>query len=163
MSLLGTIDHVADAYETGLRMLARRELSEAQLRLRLQRRQLDPDDIDRGVERLRREGALDDRRTALACARTEAQVKRHGRRRVLRQLQALGIDRGIATAAVTEVFADVDESSLLAQAIERRLRGASLDRSTLQRVQRYLLSKGFEAGPVNEALRSRMKNVAHED
>jgi len=111
---------VADAYETGLRMLARRELSEAQLRLRLERRQYDPDDIDKAVVRLRRDGALDDRRTALACARTEAQVKRHGRRRVLRQLEALGIARGIAKAAVAEVFADVDESSLLAQAIERR-------------------------------------------
>ena len=154
---------MADAYETGLRMLARRELSEAQLRLRLERRQLDPDDIDKAVARLRRDGALDDRRTALACARTEAHVKRHGRRRVLRQLEALGIARGIANAAVAEVFADVDESSLLAQAIERRLRGARLDRSTLQRVQRYLLSKGFEAGQVNEALRSRVKSVSHED
>ena len=153
---------MADAYETGLRMLARRELSEAQLRLRLERRQLDPDDIDKAVARLRRDGALDDRRTALACARTEAQVKRHGRRRVLRQLEALGIARAIAKAAVAEVFADVDEGSLLAQAIEKRLRGARLDRSTLQRVQRYLLSKGFEAGQVNEALRSHMKSVSHD-
>jgi regulatory protein len=163
MRLLGTIDLVADAYETGLRMLARRELSEAQLRLRLERRQLDTGDIDKAVARLRREGALDDRRTALACARTEAHVKRHGRRRVLRQLEALGIAREIAKAAVAEVFADVDESSLLAQALERRLRGASLNRSTLQRVQRFLLSKGFEAGQVSEALRSRVKSVSHED
>ncbi len=58
---------------------------------------------------------------------------------------------------MAEVFADVDESSLLAQTLERRLRGASLDRGTLQRVQRYLLSKGFEAGQVNEALRSRVQ------
>ena len=154
---------MADAYETGLRMLARRELSEAQLRLRLERRQLEPDDIDKAIARLRLERALDDHRTALACARTEAQVKRHGRRRVLRQLEALGIARGIAQAAVAEVFADVDESSLLAQTLEKRLRGASLDRGTLQRVQRYLLSKGFEAGQVNEALRSRVRNVSHED
>jgi regulatory protein len=144
-------------------MLARRELSEAQLRLRLERRQLEPDDIDKAIARLRRERALDDHRTALACARTEAQVKRHGRRRVLRQLEALGIAQGIAKAAVAEVFADVDESSLLAQTLEKRLRGASLDRGTLQRVQRYLLSKGFEAGQVNEALRSRIRNVPHED
>ena len=144
-------------------MLARRELSEAQLRLRLERRQIEPDDIDKAVARLRREGALDDHRTALACARTEAQVKRHGRRRVLRQLEALGIARGVAKAAVAEVFADVDESSLLAQTLEKRLRGASLDRGTLQRVQRYLLSKGFEAAQVNEALRNRVRNLSHED
>jgi regulatory protein len=153
---------VADAYDTGLRMLARRELSEAQLRVRLERRQLDPEEIDKAVARLRSEGALDDRRTALACARTEAHVKRHGRRRVLRQLHALGIARGIAKAAVTEVFADVDERSLLVQTLEKRLRGGSLDRAALRRVQRYLLAQGFEAEQVNDALRSRVRSLRDE-
>ncbi|HEY5618446.1 MAG TPA: regulatory protein RecX [Vicinamibacterales bacterium] len=155
---------VADAYVAGLRMLARRELSEAQLRVRLERRQFEPDDIEPAIARLRGEGALDDRRTALACARTEAHVKRHGRLRVLRQLEALGIARGLAKAAVAEVFADIDEDSLLAQTLERRLRqAASLDQAAVRRVQRYLLAQGFEAARVTAALRSRVRNVEHED
>jgi regulatory protein len=155
---------VPDAYDTGLRMLARRELSEAQIRVRLERRQFEQDEIDEAVVRLRQEGALDDRRTALACARTETHVKRHGRLRVLRQLEALGIDRGVAKAAVAEVFADIDESSLLVQTLEKRLRGGALrGRAMVQRVQRYLLAQGFEAAQVNALIRSRVRNVHHED
>jgi hypothetical protein len=37
------------AYLAGLRLLARRELSEAQVRTRLERRQFDPDDIAAAV------------------------------------------------------------------------------------------------------------------
>ena len=153
-----------DAYVTGLRMLARRELSEAQIRVRLDRRGFEPAEIDAAVARLRHERALDDRRTALACARTEAHVKRHGRLRVLRQLDALGIDRGIARAAVSEVFTDIDDDSLLAQALEKRLRGdAAPSRASMQRVRRYLLARGFPAAQVSAVIRSRFRNVEHED
>ena len=62
------------AYVAGLKMLGQRELSEAQVRTRLARRQFEADDIDAAVTRLRRERALDDRRTALACARTEVRI-----------------------------------------------------------------------------------------
>ena len=146
---------VADAYVPGLRMLARRGLSQAQIRPRLGRRQFEPEDVDAAVARLQRDGALDDRRTALACARTEAHLKRRGRLRVLRQLETIGIARALARDAVAEVFADLDEDLLIAQAIERRLRhGASLsDPATARRVQRYLLVQGFDAGKVNAAIR----------
>ena len=54
------------AYVAGLKMLGQRELSEAQVRTRLARKEFDSEDIDSAVARLRRERALDDRRTALA-------------------------------------------------------------------------------------------------
>ena len=153
---------MADAYVTGLRLLAGRELSESQLRTRLERREFDDVDVDAAVERLRQEGALDDLRTARACARTEAHVKRHGRLRVLRQMHALGISRGIAQQAVAEVFADVDEDELLVRALEKRLRGtAPLDNATARRVQRYLLAQGFEAARVNAVLRERIRHLRH--
>ncbi|MBI3046894.1 MAG: RecX family transcriptional regulator [Acidobacteria bacterium] len=148
-------------------MLARRELSEAQLRARFLRRQFDEDEVDAAVARLRREGALDDRRTALACARTEAHVKRHGRLRALRQVEAIGIPRAVARAAVAEAFADLDEDALIAQALERRLRrgggGAEPTPAALARLHRYLLAQGFDAGRVTAALRSRLKVAVHDD
>ena len=153
---------MADAYLTGLRLLAGRELSEAQLRTRLERREFESGDVDAALARLRQEGALDDLRTARACARTEAHVKRHGRRRALRQMQAFGIAPGIAQQAVAEVFADLDEDELLARALEKRLRGsASIDNATARRVQRYLLAQGFEAARVNAALRQRIRRARH--
>jgi len=151
-------------------MLARRELSEAQLRLRLTRRQFEPEEVDAAVARLRREGAVDDRRTALACARTEAHVKRRGRLRVLRQIEALGIARDVAKAAVADVFAELDEDLLIAQALERRLRrgtaGAERTRptpETVRRVHRYLLAQGFDAARVTAAIRSRTRTLVDDD
>ena len=58
------------AYVVGLKLLATRELAEAQLRARLSRRHFEPDDVEAAVSRLRSERALDDARTAGAYART---------------------------------------------------------------------------------------------
>jgi len=156
---------VADAYVTALKMLARRELSEAQVRTRLARREFESGAIDQAVARLQAVRALDDRRTALACARTEAHVKRHGRLRALRTVEALGIDRGLARAAVAEVFGEVDEDALIAQALERKLRhGAAIEEAAVvRRVHRYLLAQGFDAGRVHAAIRSRIKNALHDE
>jgi len=52
------------AYLDALRMLARRELSEAQIRQRLARREHEPDLIDEAAARLKEERALDDVRVA---------------------------------------------------------------------------------------------------
>ncbi|MDA1184736.1 MAG: RecX family transcriptional regulator [Acidobacteria bacterium] len=155
---------MASAYVTGLRMLGRRELCEAQVRTRLTRRQFDADEIEEAIARLLHERALDDRRTALACARTEAHLKHHGRRRALQQLEALGIDRDLAREAVAEVFADLDEDELIAQALTRRLRHESLEAATaVRRVHRYLLAQGFDAARVHAALRNRATHASHDD
>jgi regulatory protein len=153
-------DNAQRAYVVGLKMVARRELAEAQLRTRLARRKFDEEDIDAAVARLRRERALDDRRTALACARTEVRLKHRGRARVTRQIEALGIARDLAREAVAEVFADIDETALLEQALDRRLRGGSelRDPAVFRRVHRYLLGQGFDPERVTALLRRRAKS-----
>jgi len=150
-------DAAERAYVTGLTLLARRELAETQLRARLIKRKFDPEDIDIAVARLRRERALDDRRTAIACARTEVRVRHHGRARVLRQIEALGIDRDVARHAVAEVFTELDEAELLEQALDRRLRrGIDLrDPVIVHRVHRYLVGQGFDPSAVTGLLRRR--------
>jgi regulatory protein len=155
---------VADAYVTALKMLARRELSEAQVRTRLARRGVESGAIDEAVARLQAVRALDDRRTALACARTEVHVKRHGRLRALRTVEALGIDRGLARDAVAEVFVEVDEDALIAQALDRKLREAGpVEAAVARRLYRYLLAQGFDAGRAHAAIRSRIKNALHDE
>ena len=136
-------------------------MCEAQIRARLIRKQFEPDDIDSAIQRLTRERALDDRRTALACARTEVRLKQRGRLRVLRVVQGLGIARDVARAAVEEVFGDLDENALIEQALDRRLRrGTSLDDPAgFRRVHRYMLMQGFDAGRVMSLLRRRAKNA----
>jgi regulatory protein len=146
-----------DAYIAGLTLLARRELSEAQLRTRLTRRKFSDDDIDDAIARLKTDRALDDRRVARACARTETGIKHRGRLRVVRQIESLGIDREIAREAVAEVFGDIDEPALLERALDRKLRhGDDLtDRKIVERIQRYLLAQGFEGSRIRAIIDDR--------
>ncbi len=147
-----------DAYTAALTWLARRELSTRQLRDRLARRQFDPAEIEAALDRLTRDGTLDDCRVARAAARLEAGVRRRGRRRVLQQLQQMGIAAAIAQDAVAEVFAEIDESASLDHALARRLKGAdprSLDRAAVARLVRSLAGLGFAPGAVYARLRRR--------
>jgi regulatory protein len=135
------------AYVVGLKLLATRELAEAQLRARLTRRRFAADDVDAAVRRLRTERALDDSRTAGAYARTESSVRGRGRLRVLRRLQSMGIAPEVARAAVGEAFAGLDEAQRIEHALARRLRhGETLQNPKVAaRLYRYLLSQGFSA------------------
>jgi len=140
-----------------LRMLARRELSESQIRQRLARRGYDEAEIETAVERLKADRSIDDVRVASAIARTEVSVKRRGKRRVVQQIQQADISRSEARQAVTETFEEIDETALLAAALDRRLKGkrAIADDREFQRLFRYLVGQGFDADDVFSALSAR--------
>jgi regulatory protein len=145
-----------DAYLTALNLLSRRELSVRQLRDRLARRTFSPPDIEAALSRLVADRTVDDRRVALASARTQAAVKGRGKRRVLQSVQRLGISPDVAENAVSEVFNDVDEVALLDRAIEKRLKTApvsSLDEKSKARLVRRLIAQGFEPAAVFARLR----------
>ena len=137
-------------------MLSRRELSEVQIRTRLGRKQFDNADIDAAVERLRQDGALNDRRVALAAARLESAIRHRGRARVIQKLRTLGIAGDVVESAVNEVFEEVDENALLDRAFERRLRGQApkdLDEKGRARIVRGLAAQGFTIGDILKRFR----------
>jgi regulatory protein len=146
-----------NAYLAGLQLLARRELSEAQVRQRLARRGYAADDIETAIARLLEERALDDRRVAAAIAHTETRVRGRGRLRVKRQIEAAGISPSLAQDAVDAVFGEIDADALLTAALERRLRGRTTiaDDREYQRLYRYLVTQGFDSDRVVAALRAR--------
>jgi regulatory protein len=147
-----------DAYTTALTLLSRRELSAAQLRTRLARREFADDEINAVIERLSRDRTLDDQRVARAAARLEGTIRQRGKRRVLQRVQQLGISASVAKAAVEEVFSEIDEKALLDHAIERKLRGANpraLDARATARIVRSLVGQGFDAGAILRRLRGR--------
>jgi regulatory protein len=148
-----------EAYVTGLALLARRELSEAQLRRRLARRGFAADEVDGAVARLRQERALDDARTAAAIARTQLSIRGRGRLRIKREIEAAGIAASVAERAVDEAFHDVDSDALLDAALVRRLRGAATidDEATFRRLYRFLVTQGFDSDRVLQALRARRR------
>ena len=145
---------VESAYLDGLKMLARRELSEAQVRQRLFLRGHEPESIDAAVGRLKSERAIDDVRVAEAIARTEATIKRRGRLRVRRRIEHAGIDPPTARRAVDEVFSGVDDQVLIEAALAKRLRDRTniADDREFQKLYRYLIAQGFEADSVMRTL-----------
>jgi SOS response regulatory protein OraA/RecX len=155
----------ADPYVYGLNLLARRELTTAQLRTRLERRGLDSRTIAGTIDRLTAERALDDRRTARAYARTATRLQARSRRWIHRRLLALGVRPDLVDEALDEVFGEVDEDALLGRVLDRRLRGIKppLDMSQTRRLYRYLLNQGFDADSVRAAIRARDRQGPADD
>ena len=145
------------AYVDALRMLARRELSEAQVRQRLTRKKYDDNEIDGAIARLIEERAIDDARVAEAIARTETSVRKRGKLRVKRKIESAGISSAAAKHAVDEVFGAIDSAGLLESALAKRLRGGKTipDDREFNRLYRYLVGQGFEPDRVLALLKSR--------
>jgi regulatory protein len=147
------------AYDDGVKMLARRELSELQVRQRLARKGHERGAIDEAVARLREERAIDDERVAEAIARTETSVRRRGKLRVRMQIQRAGISNAVAKRAVDDVFDTIDDGALLEASLAKRLRGreAIADDREFQKLYRYLVGQGFESDRVLKALSARRR------
>jgi regulatory protein len=150
-------DKIRDAYLAGLKMLGRRELSEAQVRQRLARRGYEPDSVDAAVARLREERAIDDARVAEAIVRTQSSIRGRGRLRVLREVESAGIAAAIARRAVDDVFDSLDPDALLEASLAKRLdeREPIADDAEFRRLYRYLIGQGFEADRIIAALKAR--------
>jgi len=148
------------AYTDGLKMVARRELSEKQVRQRLARKGHDADAVDAAIARLREERAIDDARVAEAIARTETSVRRRGKLRVRMQIERAGIAKAIAKQAIDTVFDAIDDAALLEASLRKRLRGRETiaDDREFQRLYRYLVGQGFESDRVLAALKARRRD-----
>ena len=141
-----------------LKMLARRELSESQIRQRLARRGHAQEEIDAAIERLKAERAIDDSRVAGAIARTETSVKRRGKRRVTQQIEQAGISRTAARQAVDETFGEHRRgrrSSPRPSPAVSKAAGRSPTTANFSGCIRYLIRQGFDADDVFKALSAR--------
>ncbi len=98
---------------------------------------------------------LNDGRVARTYARTAATVKRRGRLRVMRELLQMGIHSEVAAQALGEVFGEMDERSLIAQALQKKLRGRTKLSAPHEyaRLYQHLMRQGFSPDGVVAALR----------
>ena len=145
------------AYLDALKMLGRRELSEAQVRQRLARRGHEAEAIESAVAELLEERAIDDTRVAGAIARTQTAFKQRGKLRVRRQIEQAGISAATARRALDTVFSAIDGDALLDASLAKRMRGRDriADDREFQRLYRYLIGQGFESDRVSAALKRR--------
>ena len=144
-------------------MLAKRELSAAQVRVRLTDKGFAATQVEEAVRRLQAESAIDDRRTAAAYARQAVTIKMRGRKRTLRELHDLGIGDADAREAVNDAYAEVDEGALLESAISGRLDGPIKNRAQFRRLYQSLLRQGFEGDAVVAALMAKAEVSAQSE
>jgi regulatory protein len=148
-------DAAQAAYADAVKMLSRRELSEAQIRQRLGRRGHSETAIESAVVRLRGARAIDDVRVAEAIARNQIATKRRGRRRAEQQIVQAGISPDTARSATRTVSETIDADAVLEASLARRLRRVdrTIDEKEFARLYRYLVGQGFESDRVLAVLK----------
>lgn len=146
----------AEALAAALRLLGRRDYSSAELRARLLRKGFAPAPVETVVERCRELGYLDDRRYAEERARALLRSGRAVGRRLLSDLQARGIPRHEAEAALESAVEGADPESLLRALLERRFpdfQPATAGDRERRRVLDYCLRRGFAPALVQSLIR----------
>jgi SOS response regulatory protein OraA/RecX len=134
--------------EVALEIVARRMLSLAELRKRLERRGYGTDEIDEATELAHAYGYVDDAKLAGAVVREAVRTAR-GPRWVRSTLLRRGVPDELARGA--ETLALEGATDRIRDVVARRF-GDALDDSGRQKAYRYLLNRGFSPEAVMEVL-----------
>ncbi len=145
------------AHRAALRAIARRAHARFDLRRRLLQRQHPAAAVDRALDRLSAAGLLNDAQFAADYA---AQKARRGRgpARLVRDLQAQGVERRLAEDAVRTSLAreGVDPAAAVRALAEKRAKqlGGLPPVVKKRRLMAFLIRRGFNGGEIREVVES---------
>jgi regulatory protein len=140
--------------DSALRMLARRDLSEGEMRERLARREFPPAEIDAVIRRLTDMGLLDDARLCAALARSYREVRRYGPYRIARELKKRRFSPDLVEEAVRGASSPEEELQAARAAVEKKFReGIPPGREGAARAYRFLAGRGFSHDVCRRAIR----------
>ena len=135
------LDLRRQAMQHAAAMLARRPHSEREIRRRLAQRRIEPALIDETVARLRAAHLIDDAEFARSWAASRDGTSPRGRRLIVRELRARGVDAGLAADATASLS---DEDAAYRAAARRSRAMGSLDYQTFRaRLASFLQRRGF--------------------
>ena len=141
--------------ETALRLLSYRPRSARELRQRLRRKGFGPEEVDWCLGHLDERGLVDDAAFAEMFSRDRVRLRPQGRRRLVQELRARGVDPETAMEAVQEVMQDeqVDELTLARQAASRWKPRAGEERERARRrLSGFLARRGFGADATRQVM-----------
>ncbi len=149
--------------ETAARLLARRQHSAGELKIKLRQRRFSLETINSTLEKYIHAGLLDDARYAYELAEYMVDQRPCGKSYLTAFLQRKYIDRATAEQAVAAVFTNKDETEIAMTALRRRWREfAQFELEALRRKSyTYLTSRGFPFAVAKEAL-ARILNEKNE-
>lgn len=138
-----------EAQNYSIAILARRPLSEAQLREKLRSRKYAPEVVSAVVSHLREIDLIDDLHYARLWIRTRVKTNPRGTLLLRKELRTKGVAAAVVEKALEEFKESYDETELLSRVAEGRAQKLThLDRRARQRrLFNYLLRRGF---PIDE-------------
>jgi SOS response regulatory protein OraA/RecX len=133
-------DPAAWAWERAVRLLARHDRSEFEIRGRLAMLEVSPALVEATIGRLQELRYLDDRRFAVAAAERAAQ-RGHGSEYVRAQLTTKGIDETLIDDSIAATFHN--EEQLGRRVLARRYPKAPTRPAERAKAARFLFQRGF--------------------
>jgi len=150
-----------ELYDAALRALLRRAHSVHEMKKKLERRSDNKLLVQLVMARLKENGLIDDARYAKQFARQRTETRKQGKFRVARDLRARGIPDRHIEAALDEAAKETDESAVVRQRIERKLRSyrgpdtrKKIDEKKMASIYRSLLRAGFSTDVIRRELHS---------
>jgi regulatory protein len=139
------------AYARGLHFLSYRTRSSKEIRERLKRDEWTDEVIERAIERLQREGLLDDSHFAEVWVEHRSLSRPRGANALRQELRQKGVARETIDAALPDANQELDNA---VAAVERKLRSwEKLDERTRRtKALEFLQRRGFNYGTARAAL-----------
>jgi regulatory protein len=149
----------AELYDVAVRALMRRAHSVSEMKKKLERRSDNRLLVQVVMARLKENGQIDDAKYAKQFARQRTEGRKQGRFRVARDLRARGVPDRHIEAALKETAEQTDESAMVRQRIERKLRAyrGEIDEKKMASMYGSLLRAGFSADVVRRELKAIVK------
>jgi regulatory protein len=154
----------SDLYAAAINALARRAYSIHDMRLYLERRAEDKNDVRPILERLKQNSYIDDARYAKQFVRVRAELRKQGAFRIARDLRAHGVPDRHIDAALAERAAESDEGALVRAHLTRKIKlmRGPLDERRKASLYRSVLRAGFSPDVIRRELRS-VANITMDD
>lgn len=143
------------ARDAALNLLSFRARSATELRRRLRRKEFPEEVVDACVDELVERGLVDDSAFAEMFVRDRVHFRPKGRRRMVQELRAKGVDAEVADEAVGEVMEreEISELDLAREAVSKWSRRSGEDpQRARRRLYGFLARRGFGGDVVRQVL-----------
>jgi regulatory protein len=150
------VETETELYEAAVRALMRRAYSVYEMKQLLGRRTENDKLLGAVMDRLKRAKMIDDERFAKQFARQRTEIRRQGKFRIARDLRARGVPDRHIESALADAAKETDESAVVRQRLERKLRSfrGDISENKVASMYRSLLRAGFSADVVRRELKA---------
>ena len=152
-TLIANDSELEKALDIAYRYLSYRARTVFEIREKLKKGQVTPENIEKVILKLKGLKLLDDRSFALSMAKEIVRLRYCGPYYIKAKLRQKGIDDQLAEEAVLAAFSEEDERSVAIRLATRKMRGQLLSSDKeRERLSRFIKSKGYSWEIVREAL-----------